>query len=168
MKIILFDLGQTLEDHDVLLPGAVDLLSAIKGMRDSNNKPPFIALVSNFEDANTPEEIGPIRNKYFSILDNLKIRSFFEPVEKSVTLSTEVGVKKPHIKIFRTAVDKIEKGLSFGNVIFITENKEHIDKAGGYGMATIHFKPPGQTNGDVDSVDSLTKMIPKINEFLST
>jgi FMN phosphatase YigB (HAD superfamily) len=165
MKIILFDLGQTLEDHDVLLPGAVDLLSAIKGMRDSNNEPPFIALVSNFEKANTPEEIGPIRNKYFRILDKLKIRSFFEPVEERVTLSTEVCVEKPHIRIFRTAVDKIQKDLSFGNVIFITENKEHIDKAGGYGMATIHFKPPGQTNGDVDS---LTKMIPKINEFLST
>jgi hypothetical protein len=44
MKIILSDLGRTLEDHDVLLPCAVDMLSAIKGMRDSNNEPPFIAL----------------------------------------------------------------------------------------------------------------------------
>ena len=46
MKIILFDLGQTLEDQEVLLPGALETLSGIKNMYDPNNKEsPVLALL---------------------------------------------------------------------------------------------------------------------------
>jgi hypothetical protein len=34
MKVVLFDLGKTLEDQDVLLPGARETLQAIQEMRD--------------------------------------------------------------------------------------------------------------------------------------
>ena len=63
MKIILFDLGDTLEhkvqDKDVLMPGALDLLSAVQDMHDRNGDSPALALVSYF---NNPVE------DYYSLL----------------------------------------------------------------------------------------------------
>jgi FMN phosphatase YigB (HAD superfamily) len=165
MKIILFDLGQTLEDHGVLIPGAVDMLSAIMDIRDSNKEPPVIALISNFYDANKPEEVEPFRQQYYKILDDLKIRSFFEPLKDRVTLSTEVGVKKPDEKIFRTAIDKIQKDLPYRNVIFITEDKDHIVAARKYGMMAIRINLPGEAGGEVNS---LLEVLPFINLFALT
>jgi FMN phosphatase YigB (HAD superfamily) len=160
MKVVLLDLGNTLEyttqeNKDVLMPGALDLLSAIQHLRDSNGEPPVLALVSNWVDP-------PV--EYYNLLQDLGIANFFKPFSKKVTLSNVVGIPKPDERIFRAAIDKIHKNIPYKNVIFITEDSDHIVKARKYGMAAIHFKPPGQTNGDVDS---LTKMIPLINQFLS-
>jgi len=35
MKVILFDRGDTLEHDDVLLPGAIELLTAVRDMKDA-------------------------------------------------------------------------------------------------------------------------------------
>ena len=122
MKIILFDLGDTLEyevqNKDVLMPGASELLSAVQDMRDHNGDAPTPALVSDF---NEPVE------EYYGLLQTLGIDIFFKPLTERVTLSNEVGVMKPDENIFRAAIDKIHKGLSYQNVIFITENKEHTE-----------------------------------------
>ena len=46
MKVVLFDLGKTLEDQDVLLPGARETLQAIQEMRDHSEEAAALALVS--------------------------------------------------------------------------------------------------------------------------
>jgi hypothetical protein len=38
MKVILFDLGKTLDDRDVLLTGARETLQAVQAMRDSKGR----------------------------------------------------------------------------------------------------------------------------------
>jgi FMN phosphatase YigB (HAD superfamily) len=101
MKVVLFDLGKTLEDGDVLLPGARETLQAIQAMRDSDGEAAVLALVSDFAMPDNPEQIPLIQQRYYELLDKLGIRSFFEPVADRVTLSTEVGVSKPDEKIFR-------------------------------------------------------------------
>lgn len=40
-EVILFDFGKTLEDRDVLLPGARETLQAIQAMRDSKGRLQF-------------------------------------------------------------------------------------------------------------------------------
>ena len=47
MKIILFDLGNTLEDQERsgLLPGASETLEVIQAMHDANGNAPVLALV---------------------------------------------------------------------------------------------------------------------------
>jgi FMN phosphatase YigB (HAD superfamily) len=162
MKMILFDLGQTLEDRDVLLPGARKTLQAIQAMRDSNGEAVVMALVSDFDMPDRPEQIPVIRQQYYDILDSLSIRSFFEPVSERVTLSTEVGVFKPDEKIFRAVVNKIDEGLSFQSVIFITENLAHVEAARNLGMMAIHFKGLGQTGGDINR---LVDLIPIVQAF---
>ena len=50
MKVILFDLGKTLEFNGGLLPGAIELLSFIKTMNTANGDSHDIALISDFDN----------------------------------------------------------------------------------------------------------------------
>jgi FMN phosphatase YigB (HAD superfamily) len=84
-------------------------------------------------------------------------------VAERVTLSSEVGVFKPDEKIFRTVIEKLDEGLQFGDVIFTTENREHVIEARRLGMRAIHFQGPGQNTGDVDR---LVDVIPLVQKFL--
>jgi FMN phosphatase YigB (HAD superfamily) len=163
MKVVLFDLGKTLEDQDVLLPGARETLQAIQEMQDHSGEAVALALVSDFDMPDAPEQIPIIRQRYYEILEGLSIRSFFEPVADRVTLSSEVGVFKPDEKIFRAVIEKIDEGLRFGDVVFVTENREHVIATRHLGMSAIHFKGPGQDAGDVDR---LVDVIPLVQEFL--
>jgi hypothetical protein len=76
MKGVLFDLGKTLEDRDVLLPGARETLQAVQAMRDSNGEAAALALVSDFDTPDNPEQIPLIQQRYYKLLDKLGIRSF--------------------------------------------------------------------------------------------
>jgi FMN phosphatase YigB (HAD superfamily) len=163
MKVVLFDLGKTLEDQDVLLPGARETLQAIQGMRDHSEQAVALALVSDFDMPDNPEQIPVIQQRYYEILEELGIRSFFEPVAERVTLSSEVGVCKPDEQIFRTVIEKLDEGLHFGDVMFITENRGHVLEARRLGMRAIHFQGPGQSTGDVDR---LVDVIPLVQTFL--
>ena len=163
MKIVMFDLGDTLEHQDVLLPGAIKTLRAVRAMTDSRGSKPVMALGSDFDMPNSPSEIPAIRQQYYQILSQLRIRTFFEPVDQRVTLSTEVGVFKPHKKFFKTALNKLDGSLPFSSVLFITENLVHVQAARGLGLRAIHFKGPGQTTGDVAR---LVDLIPHIQTFV--
>jgi len=163
MRIIFFDLGQTLEDNGVLLPGANDLLSAIQSMKDSNEELPVTALVSDYYEADRPEDIEVLKKQYYNDLEELGIQSYFQPLSQKVTLSTEVGVRKPNEKIFRSAIDKIEKDLPFHHVIFIADSLDHVTSARELGMTAIHFQGPGQNTGEVTK---LVDLIPIIRRLL--
>jgi hypothetical protein len=65
MKGVLFDLGKTLEDRDVLLPGARETLQAVQAMRDSNGEAAALALVSDFDTPDNPEQIPLIQQRYY-------------------------------------------------------------------------------------------------------
>jgi len=163
MKVVLFDLGKTLEDQGVLLPGARETLQAIQEMRDHSGEAVAMALVSDVGIPDDPEQIPIIRQRYYGILEGLSIRSFFEPVADRVTLSSEVGVSKPDEKIFRAVIEKINEGLCFRDVVFITEDREHVIETRRLGMSAIHFEGPGQNAGDVDW---LVDVIPLVQELL--
>jgi FMN phosphatase YigB (HAD superfamily) len=163
VKVVLFDLGKTLEDRDVLLPGARETLQTIGAMRDPSGEAAALALVSDFDMPDNPEQIPVIRQRYYQILDGLGIRSFFEPVAERVTLSSEMGVHKPDEKIFRAVIGKIDESLRFREIVFITENQGHVIEARRLGMRAIHFKGPGQNIGDVGR---LVDLIPLVRKFL--
>jgi FMN phosphatase YigB (HAD superfamily) len=165
MRIVLFDLGDTLEDQekDVLLPGARETLQAIQGMRDSAGNAPILALVSDFDMPKRPDQTASIRKRYFAILERLGIRSFFEPVSKRVTLSTEVGVHKPDKKIFQAVLKKVAGHPRFEDVLFITENRDHVNKARTLKMKAVHFKGPRQASGEIAR---LADLIPLVKKFL--
>ena len=163
MKLILFDLGQTLEDGDVLLPGAREVLEAVHALRDGNGAAALLGLVSDFDMPTESSEVPEIQQQYYTLLDHLGIRSFFEPVAERVTLSTEVGASKPDEAVFRAAVTKADPALAFSDVLFVTENRGHVLAARRLGLAAAHLRGPGQTDGEVDS---LADLLPVVREFV--
>jgi beta-phosphoglucomutase-like phosphatase (HAD superfamily) len=164
-KIVLFDLGDTLETGDELLPGALEMLEALSALRDSSGETPALALVSNFVEATMPAGVAAAREEYLAIVEGLGLRPYFEPVDERITISSEVGVSKPDERIFRAAVDKIAPGHSLSEVIFVTEDRGHVDAARALGMTAIHFKGPGQTRGDVDHLSELVPIVERLLRY---
>lgn len=164
MPLVLFDLGNTLEVDDVLLPGAAETLAQIADSTDSDGRKVLLGLISDFTMAEKPTQIPTIQANYYDIITRLGIRAFFEPVAQRVTLSTEVGVRKPDPGIFRRAVEKIDPALTFADVLFVTENLGHVSAARRLGMRAVHFRGPGQSTGDIDSLPDL---LPLVRDFVA-
>lgn len=159
MRLVLFDLGQTLEDGDVLLPGARETLEQIAAIGNRGAPAVQLGLISDFTTPTSPAEIPAIQREYYAILDQLGIRGFFEPVAQRVTLSTEVGVRKPEAGIFRRAAEKADPALTFRDVLFVTENVEHVRAARRLGMRAVHLRGPGQSTGDIDTLHELVPLV---------
>jgi len=137
MKVVLFDLGQTLENNGALRDDAIETLKYIQNLRDANDQPPILGLASDneFPDTNAHQA----RERYYNLItNNYKIAKYFEPLDTKVTLSKDVGATKDeNLRLFmQTAIDKIDN-TSFNEVIFITEKKIHIDEANALGIKTI-------------------------------
>lgn len=162
VKLVLFDLGNTLESGGILLPGARETLEAIAA--GVNGEPaPVLGLLSDFRMPTRPEDVPSIRQEYCELLDDLGIREFFEPVAERVTLSTDVGVYKPDPAMFRSAAAKLRPALDFKDVLFVAENPDHVLAARLLGLVAVHVRGPGQSGGDVDTLPAL---IPLVREFL--
>jgi FMN phosphatase YigB (HAD superfamily) len=164
VKLILFDLGDTLESDGVLLPGALEALESIASFCAEGETAAQLGLVSDFHVPAEPSDVAVIQQQYYSLLDDLGIRPFFEPVAARVTLSTEVGVSKPHEAIFRAAASKAGPDVEFGDVLFITENRSHVRAARRLGMAALHVRGPGQVQGEVHTLD---EVVPVVQAFLA-
>jgi hypothetical protein len=168
MKVILFDRGDALEHGGVLLPGAVELLTAVRDMKDAAGNPVALGLISNFGKPANAAEIPVLRQEYLDGLGPLGLLPFFAPADQRVTLSSDsldADFVKPKKPIFRAALDKISPGLPFSQAFFVTEELPHVQAARGHGMAAIQFKGPGQTAGDVDK---LIDVVPLVQAWVST
>lgn len=164
MRLVLFDLGETLESEDRLLPGAEETLAAVAALTDRGGEPIVLGLISDFDSSERPGDVPAARKEYAEILEDLGIRSFFEPLERRTTLSVEVGVRKPDAAIFRAAIDKVAAGTPFHHVLFVSENERHVEGARRLGMAGVHFKGPGETTGEVDR---LVDLPPRIRRWIA-
>lgn len=163
VKLVLFDLGNTLESGGVLLPGAMETLHAVASFRMEGQPAPALGLLSDFHMPRQPQDVAAIQQQYYDLLDDLGIREFFEPVAQHVTLSTEVGVFKPEAAMFRAAASKLSPDLDFKDVLFITENRNHVLAARLLGLVAVHLRGPGQSDADVDT---LAGLLPLIRQFL--
>jgi hypothetical protein len=163
VKLVLFDLGDTLESGGVLLPGAVETLEAIASLRTDGQPAAVLGLVSDFDMPAAPSDVGAIQQQYYSLLDDLGIRQFFEPVAERVTLSTEVGVFKPDQAVFRAAASKAGPAVEFGDILFVTENRNHVLAARRLGLVAVHVRGPGQPHGEIDT---LAGVLPLVQTFL--
>lgn len=162
MKVVVFDLGETLAHRGTLLPGAVETLTAVSGIRAEDGRQVGMGLLSDFDMPHSPAEVPQIRERYLAILDDLGIRRFFEPVDVGVTLSSEVGVSKPDPRTFRAALDKF--GVGFESSMFVTENEAHVLAARKLGMRAVHCAPASAAPG---AIAQLTDLVPIVRDFVS-
>lgn len=128
IKVVMFDLGQTLIDEanqQRPFPHAIEALTTIT----SANPAPKICLVSDFKMDLTPAKA---MKEYLAILDAAGLQTFFEPAQKRVTLSNHAGAVKPSRKIFKKALERLGvPATPLKHCCFITENLDHIKAARG-------------------------------------
>jgi beta-phosphoglucomutase-like phosphatase (HAD superfamily) len=161
--MVLFDLGGTLEADGVLRPGAHEVLTELSSLRTGGRPAVVLGLLSDFHMPAEPADVPEIVASYHALLDDLGIRRFFEPLARRVTLSTEVGVRKPAPAMFRAAVARAEPMLAFEDVLFVTEHSGHVRAARQLGMAGVHLRPPGEDEGEVAE---LLDVLPIAREFV--
>jgi FMN phosphatase YigB (HAD superfamily) len=105
-----------------------------------------MCLVSDFTMPAPPvtqAKIATLFDEYLSLLDGFGLRSFFEPVEEHITLSTHAGVNKPDRRIFEMAIERLGMTAQLLECLFITEAVAHLNAASALGMQTIPFNAPG-------------------------
>ena len=165
MTVIAFDLGDTLVRGNALVPGALEMLTAVQAMKDDQGAAPICILISDFTMPATPDEIPALKQQYYDIVEGFGLADFFRPLDSRATLSTEVGVLKPRKKIFRTAVDKVAPNLSFKRTMFLTENAQHVTAARKLGMKAVQLKMPGDPASDIGDLASFP---PIVRDWLKT
>lgn len=163
MRAVLFDLGDTLVDaQNHPLPGATDLLTALGDLRDPEGQPVLSGLISDWKMPENPAQQDVFRQEYLAELHQSGLDGFFQPVNKRVTLSTDVGVNKPDSLIFRRALDRLDPGLPFNQAVFVTERLAHIKAARELGLMAIHVKGPGQATGEVETLADLLPLLKRM------
>ena len=165
MRLIIFDLGDTLEHRGRLRAGARPLLEAIKASRDGEGDPAELALLSDYGEAPSPAEAARLRKEYLASLRRLGLARYFTPPDRRVTLSTDVGAQKPDPRLFRAAIDKIKPGLPYHDVVFVTENAAHVRAARQLGMMAVQMSAPGQAGGEVTGLPELLPVLRRLLEF---
>jgi len=141
IKVLLLDLGDTLEVDDHVLPGVPEALNAFQKFETADGEPLIVCLVSDFTmpEPRTPAAINAAFSEYLKILDQLDLRRFFEPVDERVTLSTHAGVRKPVRLIFEMALQRAKSNASLEEVLFITENAVHVEACRKLKMTALQF-----------------------------
>ena len=145
MRIVLLDLGHTLEVDGILLPGAHHTLQALQSMR-VDGEPVRLALLSDYRMPDAINGVVEIVAEYVRLLEQLGIYEYFTPVDERITLSTELGVFKPDPRLFRLAADKILPGVPYEQIAFVTENRSHVTAARELGMVGVQVRKPGSSN----------------------
>ncbi|MGR7027085.1 M28 family peptidase [Geodermatophilus sp. URMC 62] len=159
MLLVLFDLGDTLESGGVLRPGARELLQELTDLRAGGRPAVVLGLLSDTRDPVDAADVAAVVAEYSALLDALGIRRFFEPLSRRVTLSAEVGVRKPAPAVFRAAVARAEPALTLSDVVFVSEHAGHVAAARRLGAAGVHLRPPGGAGGDVAGLPDLLPVL---------
>lgn len=151
IRVMLLDLGETLVHNDVLFPHVREALTALRSFKTPNGEPLAMCLVSDFQMPTPPvtqEKVFAIFQEYVAILDRLGLISFFEPVDRFVTLSTHAGIFKPAPHIFEVALQRARIHTQFDQCLFVTENAAHTSVCRAMGMQTLRFAAPSTPGAD--------------------
>jgi FMN phosphatase YigB (HAD superfamily) len=177
MKVVLFDLGDTLVESLStgyrLIDGAMDLLRGLDSINNTNNKQIVMGIVS---DTHAPSEL-PLspneklirKNEVLQILENTNIIEYFNPTESCLTLSSDLGYTKSENLngFFDNALNKLSNNSNLNDIIFVTELEDHIIKAKSLGVKAYYYNPLGLSEND-DTINKLIDIIPKIQVLLNS
>ncbi len=142
--VLMLDLGDTLAKGDSLLPHVPEALKVLSRFETASGAELLLSLVSDYSMPKppvTPQKVQTIFAAYIKELDQLKLKEFFEPVDRHVTLSTHAGVFKPNPLIFKKALQRLQSRAGLKSCLFITENAEHVSACRKLGMEALLYSP---------------------------
>jgi hypothetical protein len=164
-RIVLFDLGGTLEAHGRARPGAAALLAHLRRARDGDGAAPLLALVSDFGLAASPADAARARREYRRELRATGLARFFEPFDRRVTLSSDVGALKPDARVFRAALERVSPGAHAHDAIFVSEHAGHVRAARTQGLPALQVRAAGRRSGRGLAFEALLPALLRLLEF---
>lgn len=151
IRLVLFDLGGTLVRDGELFPHVVAAIEATAQFETEDGEPLVSCLLSDYYLAEPVDDADAIEarfQEYLSVLENLCLREWFEPVDERVTLSTHAGALKPDRNLFELAVARTQIEATLEECLFITEDHGHIEAARALGITTLTFDPDPESDVD--------------------
>ncbi|HEU4731563.1 MAG TPA: HAD family hydrolase [Kofleriaceae bacterium] len=135
LAALLLDLGDTLVRGDRVIEHVPEALEALAALHTGAGPLP-LALVSDYTmpQAHDPAEITRLVAEYRGRVASYGLARFFQPAERHMTLSTEVGVTKPDPAVFRAALLRLGLPAELPAAMFITEDAAHVAAARRLGM----------------------------------
>jgi beta-phosphoglucomutase-like phosphatase (HAD superfamily) len=141
IRLIFFDLGETLIHQNEPLPNVVQALTALAAFKTQAGSALMLSIVSDFgTDGSVSEShIRAFESEFVEILRSAGIMPFFQPFETRVTISARAGVRKPDRTVFEVAAKRSGLHVELSECLFITENKAHLLAARNYGITVLGF-----------------------------
>lgn len=164
IRVVIFDLGQTLVDSQQRPFAHVrEALETIASFKTADAKPLRTCLVSDFTMAPPPVTAPKVRvlfEEYLGTLEQTGLRPFFEPAQRRVTLSTHAGQAKPGKAVFETALRRLRVKATLEDCLLVTENAAHIKAVRSrLHMATLQFRTAGSDDFDFDDWSQVPALI---------
>jgi beta-phosphoglucomutase-like phosphatase (HAD superfamily) len=157
IDVLMMDLGGTLVTGSppATLPGVPQALFDLKNLTTEAGFPVPMCLVSDFIDLispATPNQVADAEEQIRAIIQSAGLSQFFSPFERTVTLSTHVGVRKPDCRIFQAALARLGRAtVPLDRCLLITEEAAHVAKVQAYGMKALRFGAVGTPGVDFSS-----------------
>lgn len=141
VRVLILDLGDTLVSGDQALPHVPEALATFRELDGSTGLPLELALVSDFRPAVpfSPAEVQKRFTEYLDLLERFGLRTFFEPVDRHVTLSSQAGVNKPDRRIYELALTRLGTDATIADCLSITEDAGHVAACRALGMQALQF-----------------------------
>jgi len=144
--VIFFDLGLTLvgPDPKEWTPGAKTVLSDLRAAKVR------LGVISNTRDLNRPELEAKLPSDFKWTLFTSKL----------VLLSSEVGIEKPDLRIFRLAIER--SGLAAAECLYCSEDLLETLAAQSVGMSAARVLSP--PNSDLRLLPERLKALSKLHD----
>lgn len=143
IRVLMFDLGNTLvrESDLTLFPHVLPALQTMERFVTEDGRPLERCVASNFP-AHVP--VPPPRaehalQEFVGLLEQAGLAGLFQPIERRVTISAQVGIPKPDRVFFEAALTRLGLPPVLETCLFITEEVEHIARATALGMQALRF-----------------------------
>lgn len=132
LKVVFFDIGQTLVDNKKWIPGAKEVIADLRARKIP------LGLITNTGDMKRADVLKLLPTDF-----DLKLFA-----DKLILMSSEVGIEKPDPKIFKLAIKRA--GVDANQCLFCTEEAAHTIVAKQVGMrVAVVQKPPASDIKDL-------------------
>jgi FMN phosphatase YigB (HAD superfamily) len=141
----MFDLGDTLVTGKTVIAEVPEALEAISSLSPPGGHVEM-GLISDFTMPPNPDEqsIGRLFDEYCEIVRSFGLETYFAPLEKRATISTQAGVSKPDKHLFDLALTRLGiPSATLQDCIYVTETRKHLIACQGFGMGVLLYQPSG-------------------------
>jgi hypothetical protein len=151
IKVLMFDLWDTLVQGDAVFPHAREALEVFSKFENEAGDKLELCLVSDDETA-PPSRRKPelVYADLIKLLDKLDLKRFFQPVERRVMLLTGKENAGAERLAFEKAVKQLDLPTALDECLFISGNAKRLSACRKTGMKVLRFDPANSRDADFD------------------